>query len=84
MTIPSVVGNAGNLIRWGTNGLAFNSVDNYVLSNISGAVYIITWPFAEGSANNLTNPPLENVKRSWKTTRKPFGRSPSVGPSATH
>lgn len=84
MTIPSVVGNPGNLIRWGTNGLAFNSVDNYVLSDVSGAVYIITWPFAEGSANNLTNPPLENVKRSWKTTRKPFGRSPSVGPSATH
>lgn len=58
ITLPNVNGNPLNMIRWGQNGLAFNTD--------AGQVYLISGTFvapAQQAAKALSD---ANVKRTWK------------------
>jgi hypothetical protein len=64
ITVPNVIGNPLRLIRWGQNGLAFNTD--------AGEVYIISGTFVgavpqEQRRNTL--PAWQPVFRTWKTSR---------------
>jgi hypothetical protein len=62
ITISNVSGTPLRLIRWGQNGLAFNTT--------AGEVYLIQGAFV-GIVNNAVSKPLENVTRTW-AARKTF------------
>jgi hypothetical protein len=55
--LPNVNGNPLNLIRWGQNGLAFNTD--------AGQVYLIAGTFV-AQAQQATRPLLDHVQRTWK------------------
>jgi hypothetical protein len=58
ITFPNIVGNPLRLIRWGQNGLAFNTD--------SGGVYLIQGDFVGPVTDAVTSKPgLENVHRTW-------------------
>lgn len=63
-TIFNVVGTPTHLIRWGTNGLAFTTVDT-TQSPAVGDVYLISGSFVSRSAKRAVSLP-ENVQRTWK------------------
>ena len=72
LTIPNVIGPPTNMIRWGTNGLAF--VTNTGVPPIEGATYIVSSSFVSGSgaAGGLS---AENVHNTWKV-RGYVGKQP--------
>jgi hypothetical protein len=70
MVVSSVVGTPVAFILWGSSGLAFVSVDSST-TPATGAVYIINGPFVSDIAARVTNPPAENVQRTW-TPRDAF------------
>jgi len=72
LTIPNVVGYPTNMIRWGTNGLAF--ITNTEAPLIEGATYIVSSSFVSGSEAADGLAPVENVHRAWKMRR--FGNKP--------
>ena len=57
ITLPNVNGFPIRLIRWGQNGLAFNTD--------SGQVYLIAGTFV-AQAGQATKPLLDHVQRTWK------------------
>jgi hypothetical protein len=64
LSIPDLIGNPGNLIRWGSDGLAFVT---YSLpgSSSGSAVYIVESSFVSGETRP-DSVPAENVHRTWK------------------
>lgn len=70
IVIPNVSGTPLRLIRWGANGLAFNSTDE-PLSN-GGAVYLISGAFVNSGQpqNTRAVPNSERVRRTWQTPKK--------------
>lgn len=60
ITLPNVNGNPLRLIRWGSNGLAFNTD--------AGQVYLISGTFVS-QAQQLNQRASDNVRRTWKTHR---------------
>ncbi len=65
ITIPNVKGNPLRLIRWGQDGLAFNTD--------GGEVYIISGTFVGAVPQNQKSkmpPALTAVFRTWKTSKK--------------
>jgi hypothetical protein len=73
LTIPNVVGFPTNMVRWGTNGLAF--ITNTQVPPLEGATYIISSSFVSGSESADGLAPVENVHRTWKM-RRSFGNKP--------
>ena len=67
LTIFNVVGTPTALIRWGTNGLAFTTMDN-TQSPATGAVYLVGGGSFVGRAAKKTALSPENVRRTWKIT----------------
>ena len=68
ITIDNVVGTPVHLIRWGSNGLAFNTLPSFGSTSKTGQVYLISGSFVDGSTsggNASTLRPEENVRRSW-------------------
>lgn len=71
ITVPNVVGSPLHMVRWGANGLAFNTVAS-LSSSGSGQVYIVSGTFvaptSSASSNAVAlqlNPSAANVHRSW-------------------
>lgn len=64
LTIPNVIGFPTNLIRWGTNGLAF--ITSTETPPSEGATYIVSSSFVSGSESANGMSPAENVHRTWK------------------
>lgn len=58
ITLPNVNGNPLRLIRWGPNGLAFNTD--------AGQLYLIAGTFV-AQAQKATNAPFAHVRRTWKS-----------------
>lgn len=73
LTIPNVVGYPTNMIRWGTEGLAF--ITNTEAPPIEGATYIVSSSFVNTSEAADGLAPVENVHRTWKM-RLYFGNKP--------
>ncbi len=69
MTISNVTGTPIRLVRWGTNGLAFNTLPSFGSTSQTGQIYILSGSFVDGGSSG-TNPsvvrPEQNVHRSWK------------------
>ncbi|MGP8094599.1 MAG: IPT/TIG domain-containing protein [Candidatus Sulfotelmatobacter sp.] len=63
-TINNVTGAPTALIRWGTNGLAFTTIDSSQ-SPPTGGVYLLSGSFVSGAARRGASP-AENVQRTWK------------------
>ena len=59
ITLPNVNGIPLRLIRWGLNGLAFNTD--------AGQVYLIAGPFV-AEAKSAAWSPSANVRKTWKTS----------------
>lgn len=57
ITLPNVEGNPLRLVRWGPNGLAFNTD--------AGQVYLISGTFVS-QVQKATSPPSDRVRRTWK------------------
>lgn len=80
ITVPNVVGTPTDLIRWGTNGLAFATrvgapTDFYRVG--PGQLYVISGDFvtaaAEASSSKRSRP-AENVRRTWDSSKSSFVR----------
>jgi hypothetical protein len=54
LNIPNVVGTASNLIRWGTNGLAF--ITYQASTPPTGAIYVLSGSFVTGSLKRTVRP----------------------------
>ena len=63
-TITNVIGKPTHLIRWGTNGLAFTTID-ITTTPPTGAVYLVNGSLVGVSAKRVP-PKLEHVRRTWK------------------
>lgn len=63
-TITNVIGKPVSLIRWGTSGLAFNTVDNST-TPATGAVYLVNGSLVGVSAKRA-RPNIKSVHRTWK------------------
>jgi hypothetical protein len=70
ITIQNVPGVPTKLIRWGSNGLAFSSIEQSggLGTNNTGAVFIVTSDLIGSGSSSSTGayiPPTQNVQRSW-------------------
>lgn len=74
-TITNVIGRPTNLIRWGTNGLAFTTIDNSQTPP-TGAVYLVNGSLV-GVSSRRTASRIENVQRTWKQV-DPFHSVPAA------
>jgi hypothetical protein len=63
-TITNVIGTPTHLIRWGTNGLAFTTIDT-ATTPATGAVYLVNGSLVGVSAKRVPQQ-LEHVQRTWK------------------
>ncbi|NYF52698.1 YncE family protein [Tunturiibacter gelidoferens] len=67
LTINNVVGTPTHLIRWGTDGLAFTTSNEFgPPGTTGGAVYIVSGSFVQGTGSNVVPAEISNVQRSWK------------------
>jgi trimeric autotransporter adhesin len=68
LNIPNVLGVPTNLIRWGSNGLAFST--SFFTGNeeapLAGNVVLISGSFVSGGAAKRGPVPSENVRRTWR------------------
>jgi len=64
VNIANVVGTPTALIRWGSNGLAFTTIDNGQ-SPPTGAVYVVSGALVTPPSNRIAQS-SENVRRTWK------------------
>lgn len=66
VTITNVVGTPTHFIRWGTNGLAFTTVNNTYQGTETGAVYILSGSIVSDSVSAPHGGvPAGNVQRTW-------------------
>jgi hypothetical protein len=71
VVVSNVVGVPTGLIRWGTGGLAFTTIQGYLLQDIltgPGQLYVISGAFvnpSNGANRPASNRPLLPVKRTW-------------------
>jgi hypothetical protein len=62
ITISNVQGNPLRLIRWGSNGLAFNSS--------GGQIILISGTFVTSAAPPVqAHPLIDHVQRTWETSK---------------
>ncbi|HKS80571.1 MAG TPA: hypothetical protein VJR23_03625 [Candidatus Acidoferrales bacterium] len=63
ITLPNVSGHPIKMIRWGQNGLAFNTDQ--------GQIYLISGTFV-AQARSITRTLTENVQKTWVVSRRSF------------